>query len=145
MEPFTIFTSSTIFDHITILLSATRLCKMTGYNLQLHLRYRNSFEIQKQKENIVHAQKCFTLPVSFTGSYTEDQPNFRRQSNLILQKKVSGVDKVVNFKDFSGPNTEIKYIFKGPRPNSRNFSRRLVKFKAFSRLYEPCITVKNNN
>ena len=120
MESFTIFTSSTIFDHIIILLSATRLCKMTGYNLQLHLRYRNSFEIQKQKQNIVHAQKCFTLPVSFTGSYTEDQPNFRRQSNLILQKKVSGVDKVVNFKDFSGPNTKIKY-----------FSRTQTEFKEF--------------
>ena len=144
MESFTIFTSSTIFDHITILLSATRLCKMTGYNLQLHLRYRNSFEIQKRKQNIVHAQKCFTLPVSFTGSYTEDQPNFRRQNNLILQKKVSGVDKVVNFKDFSGL-IQKSNIFQGPRPNSRNFSRRLVKFKAFSRLYEPCITVKNNN
>ena len=110
MESFTIFTSSTIVDHITILLSATRLCKMTGHNLQLHLRYRNSFEIKKQKQNIVHAQKCFTLPVSFTGSYTEDEPNFRRQNNLILQKKVSGGDKVVNFKDFSGPNTEIKYF-----------------------------------
>ena len=35
-------------------------------------------------------------------------------NNLILQKKVSGVDKVVNFKDFS---------------------RWLVKFKTFSRLY----------
>ena len=35
--------SSTIFDHIIFrLLSATRLCKMTWYDLQLHLRYRNS-------------------------------------------------------------------------------------------------------
>ena len=47
------------------------------------------------------------LPVSLiTGSYTKDEPNFP-------QKKVSGVDKVVYFKDLS---------------------RRLVKFKAFSRL-----------
>ena len=34
------------FDHrwsyYFILLSTTRLCKMTGYDLQLHLRYRNS-------------------------------------------------------------------------------------------------------
>ena len=28
-----------------------------------------------------------TLPVSFTGSYTEDGPNFPPQNILILQKK----------------------------------------------------------
>ena len=44
MQLFTLFTSSAIIDHIFYftLLSATRLCKMTGYDLQLHLRYRNS-------------------------------------------------------------------------------------------------------
>jgi len=47
-------------------------------------------------------------PVNFTGSYTEDEPNFPRQNNLILQKKVSGGDKVVNFRDFSRPNKEIE-------------------------------------
>ena len=52
----------------------------------------------------------FTSPMSLTGSYTEDEPNFPRQNNLILQKMVSGVDKVVNFKDFSRPNKEIKYF-----------------------------------
>ena len=46
---------------------------------------------------------AFMLPVSFTGSYTGDEQNFPQQNNLILQKKVSGVDKVVNFKDFSRP------------------------------------------
>ena len=46
-------------------------------------------------------KKVLTLPVSFTGSYTEDEPNFPQQNNLVLQKKVSGVDKVVYFKDFS--------------------------------------------
>ena len=30
----------------------------------------------------------FTLPMSFAGSYTEDEPNLPRQNNLILQKKV---------------------------------------------------------
>ena len=45
-------------------------------------------------------KKVLTLPVSFTGSYTEDEPNFPQQNNLVLQKKVSGVDKVVYFKDF---------------------------------------------
>ena len=52
----------------------------------------------------------FTSPMNLTGSYTEDEPNFPRQNNLILQKMVSGVDKVVNFKDFSRPNKEIKYF-----------------------------------
>ena len=30
------------WSHYFIQLSATRFCKMTGYDLQLHLRYRNS-------------------------------------------------------------------------------------------------------
>ena len=30
----------------------------------------------------------FMLPVSFTGSKTEDKPTLHRQNNLILQKKV---------------------------------------------------------
>ena len=47
------------------------------------------------------------MPVSFiTGSYTKDEPNFP-------QKKMSGEEKVVYLKDFS---------------------RRLEKFKTFSRL-----------
>ena len=36
--------------------------------------------------------------------------NFPRQNNLILQKKVSGIDKVLNFKDFLRPNKQIKYF-----------------------------------
>ena len=52
----------------------------------------------------------FTLMVSFTGSYTEDEPNFPLQNNLSLQKKVSGVDKVVNFTYFSRPTEGIKYF-----------------------------------
>ena len=60
------------------------------------------------------------LPASFPGSYTQDEPNFPRQTNLILHKKDSGVDKVVNFKDFSRPNKEIKY-----------FTRTETKFKDF--------------
>ena len=31
-----------------------------------------------------------------------------RQNNPILQKKMSGVDKVMNFKNVSRPNKEIK-------------------------------------
>ena len=57
-------------------------------------------------------KNVFKLPVGFTGSYTEGEPNFPGQSNLILQKKVSGIDKVVNFKDFLRPNKEIKYFLR---------------------------------
>ena len=52
-------------------------------------------------------KNVFTLRVSFTGSYTENKPNFPRQNDLILHKKVSGVYKVVNFKDFSRSNKAI--------------------------------------
>ena len=54
--------------------------------------------------------KNVTLPKSFTGFQTEDESNFPRQNNLILQKKVSGLDKDVNFKDFSRPNKEMKSV-----------------------------------
>ena len=40
-------------------------------------------------------KNVFTLPVNFIGSYTQDEPNLPWQNNLILQKKMSGVDKVV--------------------------------------------------
>ena len=55
-------------------------------------------------------KNVFTLSVSFTSSYTKDEPTFQRQKNVILQKIVSGVDKVVNFEDFSIPNKEINYF-----------------------------------
>ena len=54
----------------------------------------------------------FTLPVSFIGSYAKDEPNFPWQNNVILQKRVPGINKVVNFKGFSRANKEIKYFFK---------------------------------
>ena len=79
----------------------------------------------------------FTLSLSFTGSYTEDEPNFPA-NNLILQTKVSGVDKVVNFKGFLRPNKKIKYFLR-TETEFKDFSRRLVKFKTFSTFsYEPC-------
>ena len=37
-------------------------------------------------------KNVFTLPVSFTGSYTEDETKITWQNNVILQKRVSGVD-----------------------------------------------------
>ena len=80
-----------------------------------------------------------TLLVSFAGSYTENEPIFfPRQNNLILHKCV---DKVVNFKDVPRPNKEIKY-FSMTSTDFKDFSRRLVKFKTVSRLYEPCATQK---
>ena len=36
----------------------------------------------------------FMLTVRFTGSLTKDEQNFPQQNSLILQKKVSGLDKV---------------------------------------------------
>ena len=60
-------------------------------------------------------KNVYTLPVSFTGSTscTEDEPNFPRQNNLVLRKRVSGVDKVVNFKDFQDP-IKKSITFLGP-------------------------------
>ena len=61
-----------------------------------------AFDIKKQI--VVHPQ-WFFLRYSwvFSGSYTKDEPNFPWQNNVILKKKVSSVDKFVNFKDFSRP------------------------------------------
>ena len=47
------------------------------------------------------------------------------------------LDKVVNFKDFSTPNKEIKYLSR-TSTEFKDFSRQLLKLKTFSRLYEPC-------
>ena len=57
----------------------------------------------------------FTLSASFTCLTP-------RMSQLFSGKKkiVSGLDKVVNFKDFSRPNKDIKY-----------FARTLTEFKDF--------------
>ena len=77
-------------------------------------------------------KNIFTLPRKFTGSYTEDEPNFPRQNNLILLKMVSGVDKVVNFKDFSRSNKEIKY-FSRSNKEIKYFSRSNKEIKYFSR------------
>ena len=55
-------------------------------------------------------KNVFTLPMTFTSSYTEDEPNFPQQNNLILQRKVSDIDEVENFNDFSRPSKEIKYF-----------------------------------
>ena len=77
------------------------------------------------------------LAVSFRGSYTKDEPNFPQQNNVIfLKKMVSGIDKVVNFKDFSRPSKEIKF-YSRTLTKLKDFSIQLLKFKAFSRLNKP--------
>ena len=64
--------------------------------------------------------------------------SFLRKKTLILQKKVSGVDKVVNFKDFSFKTLQRNQVlFKDLKRIQGVFLRRLIKFKTFSRLYEP--------
>ena len=78
-------------------------------------------------------KNVFMLPMSFTGSYTKDEPNFPQQNNVILKKMLSGIDKVVNFKDFPRRSKEIKY-FSRTLTKLKDFSIRLLKFKAFSRL-----------
>ena len=51
---------------------------MTGYDLQLQILFTH--------------KNFFKSPVSFTGSNTEDEPNFPWQNNIILQKMVSGIE-----------------------------------------------------
>lgn len=65
------------------------------------------------------------LPVSFAGSHPDQWwANFSSAKNLILQKTLSGIDKVLNFKDFSRPSrvTESKdFNFNTTTKNSRPF------------------------
>ena len=74
--------------------------------------------------------------MSFTGFYTKEEPNFPLGNNLVSQKVESGVNKGVNFKTFSRPNKEINYFLMS-LTEFNDFSRRLLKVKSFSRLYEP--------
>ena len=81
-------------------------------------------------------KNVFMLPMSFTESYTKDEPNFPRQNNVTLKKMLSHIDKVVNFNDFSRPSKEIKF-FSRTLTKLKDFSIQLLKFKAFSRLNKP--------
>ena len=112
-------------SHYFILFSTTRLQNDWVWIAILHLRYRNSI----WNNTLFMYKNVSTLPMSFTDSYTKDEPNFPQQNNLILrlfcwgkflQKEVSGIDKVVNFKDFSRPYKKWT-TFQGPKPNSRTF------------------------
>ena len=57
--------------------------------------------------------------------------------NNVISQKICGANQLVNFKDFSRPNKEIKYFLR-TLTEFKDFSRRRLKFKTFSRLYEPC-------
>ena len=98
------------------------------------LVFQNSSKWLNKQKYCSRTKNIFTLAMSFAGSYTEEEQNFPRQNNLILQQMGSGVDNIVNFKDFSRPNKEIKY-FSRTLTEFKDFSRRLPKFKTFSRLY----------
>ena len=74
---------------------------MTEYDLQLHLRYRNSIENKEKKRRYCSCSKMF-------------------------------LDEVVNFKNFSRPNKEIKYFLR-TLTRFKNFSRQLLHLKTFSR------------
>ena len=111
MESFTIFTSSAILDHIIWYYFLQQdFAKWLGVTCNCIWGTVIAFALNKDTETkYCSCTKMFLCyPVNFTGSYTEDEPNFPRQNNLILQKKVSGGDKVVNFRDFSRPNKEIE-------------------------------------
>ena len=104
LESFTIFTTSVIVDHIIffILVSATRLWKMTGYDLELHLRYRNSIWNKETEIKYCSFTKMFLRYRWVLRFLPREWAKVSSPKKfLILQKKVSGVDKVVNFKDFS--------------------------------------------
>ena len=65
---------------------------MTGYDLQLHLRYRKSIwnKETETKINIVHAQKCFYVTRQFNRFLHGGWAKFSLLKIIILQKMVSG-------------------------------------------------------
>ena len=122
MESFVTFSSSATVDHIIFYFPPTTLCKMTC-NCILGTKRIWSKETEVK---YCSCPKCFYVTREFYRFSHRGWAKFSSaEKKLVLQKIVSGVDKVVNFKRFSRPYKEIKY-----------FSRRLLKFKAFSRLSE---------
>ena len=85
-------------------------------NFCLHTTFRNKTDwewlaIASEVQKSFMSKNVFTLPVSFTDSYTPRMSLILlgKIIRVILQKK-EGVYKVVNFKDFSRPNKDIKYF-----------------------------------
>ena len=79
-------------------------------------------------------KNVFTLPVNFIGSYTQDEPNLPWQNNLILQKKVSGVDKVVNFKDFLRPIKEVRQVLFKDLNRIQGLLKKISKIQDFFKI-----------
>ena len=84
-------------------------------NFYLHTTFRKKTDwvwlaIASEVQKSFMRQNVFTLPVS---SYTPrmSQILLGKIIRVILQKK-EGVYKVVNFKDFSRPNKDIKYFLR---------------------------------
>ena len=141
MESFTIFN---FFSHgwshylTQLQLSATRLCKMTGYDLQLHLRYRKSIWNKETEIRYCSWTKMFSRYPWVAQVLTMRMSQvFHGKIIYVYRKRVSGVDKVVNLKDFSRPNKKNQVLFNRTLTESKDFSKQLLKFKTFSRLYEP--------
>ena len=81
---------------------------MTGYDLQLHLTYRNNFwNKETEIKYFVHAQKFFYIAREFYRFLHQGRAKFSglTAKQSYLQKKVSGEDKVANLEDFSRFNT----------------------------------------
>ena len=53
---------------------------MIAYDLKMNLRYRNSISNKETEIKILYIHKnVITVPVNFTGSYIEDELNFRSE------------------------------------------------------------------
>ena len=110
MESFTIFTSSAKVDLVILYyFQQQRFGKWLAMTCNCIWSTEKAFKIKKQRSDTVHTQK-----------------NVFRQC------------KVVNFKDFSRPNKEIKYFSK-TLTEFKDFSRQLLKFKTF----QDCTTMGN--
>ena len=91
MESFTIIlTSSAFVNHVLLYYFPQQdFAKWLCMTCNCIWGTEIAFETKKQKYNIVYAQKYLSYSFhEFTGSYPKDEPNFPRQNNLILQKKV---------------------------------------------------------
>ena len=86
-------------SHFFILLSATRLRKMTGYDLQLHLRYRNS--IWNKGTEIIY---CWRTKIFLRYPWVLQV--------LLLALRMSPIFLGKIIKDFLIPNKEIKYFLR---------------------------------
>ena len=88
--------------------------------------------------HFMYTQMCYTDHLShcYRQLLVVNAQNFPAKS-FNFSEKWYGINKLLNFKDFSRPNKEIKY-FSRTLTEFKDFSRRLLKFKTFSRLYEPC-------